>query len=62
MQPINRVMVTGVGVIGPVGLDRETTWKNLLAGKSGVGPITSFDAEGFQRATTAAFASLAVLC
>ena len=43
----NRVMVTGVGVIGPVGLDRETTWKNLLAGKSGIDRISSFDPEGF---------------
>ena len=40
-------MVTGVGVIGPVGLDRETTWKNLLAGKSGIDRISSFDPEGF---------------
>ena len=43
----NRVMVTGIGVIGPVGLDRETTWKNLLAGKSGIDRIASFDPEGF---------------
>ncbi|MCH8311339.1 MAG: beta-ketoacyl-ACP synthase II, partial [Chloroflexi bacterium] len=43
-----RVVITGIGIISPVGLDRKSTWKNLLAGKSGIGPITSFDAEGFQ--------------
>ena len=40
-------MVTGLGVVGPLGLDSETTWKNLLAGKSGVDRIASFDTEGF---------------
>lgn len=43
-----RVVITGIGIVSPVGLDRKSTWKNLLAGKSGIGPITSFDAEGFQ--------------
>ncbi len=44
----NRVVVTGIGIVSPLGLDRQSTWKNLLVGKSGVGPITSFDTEGFQ--------------
>lgn len=44
----NRVVITGIGMVSPVGLDRKTTWKSLLSGKSGVGPITSFDAEGYQ--------------
>jgi 3-oxoacyl-[acyl-carrier-protein] synthase II len=39
-----RVVVTGVGMVSPLGLDAETTWKGLLAGQSGVGPITLFDA------------------
>ena len=39
-----RVVITGMGVVSPVGLDLESTWTNLLAGKSGGGPITSFDA------------------
>lgn len=39
-----RVVVTGLGVVSPVGNDVETTWSNLLAGKSGGGPITRFDA------------------
>ena len=43
---VNRVVITGVGVISPVGLTRESTWKNLLAGKSGIDRITSFDADG----------------
>ena len=47
-----RVVVTGIGIVSPVGLDRESTWKNLLAGKSGIDRITAFDPEGF--ATTIA--------
>ena len=42
-----RVVVTGLGVISPVGNDVETTWQALLAGKSGAGPITQFDASSF---------------
>nr|QIZ02262.1 beta-ketoacyl-ACP synthase II [Streptomyces sp. S1D4-11] len=37
-------MVTGFGALTPVGNDRESTWHALLAGRSGVGPITRFDA------------------
>ncbi len=47
MTEMRRVVVTGVGVVSPVGLDVETTWRNLLAGRSGIGPITSFDASDF---------------
>jgi 3-oxoacyl-[acyl-carrier-protein] synthase II len=39
-----RVVVTGMGLITPVGLDVETTWDSLLAGRSGAGPVTLFDA------------------
>jgi 3-oxoacyl-[acyl-carrier-protein] synthase II len=42
-----RVVITGIGLISPVGLDTPTTWDALVAGKSGVGPITKFDAEAF---------------
>lgn len=42
-----RVVVTGVGVVSPVGVGTEETWSNLLAGKSGVGAITRFDTTGF---------------
>ena len=38
-----RVVVTGLGCVTPLGNDVESTWENLLAGKSGVGPITQFD-------------------
>ena len=43
----NRVVVTGVGMTTPLGLDAKSSWKSLLAGQSGVGPITAFDAEGY---------------
>jgi len=42
-----RVVVTGVGLISPVGIGTEKTWRALLAGESGVGPITRFDASRF---------------
>jgi 3-oxoacyl-[acyl-carrier-protein] synthase II len=42
-----RVVVTGVGIVAPVGLDAESAWQNILAGKSGIRPITHFDVEPF---------------
>lgn len=42
-----RVVVTGLGMLSPLGNDVSTTWTNILAGKSGIGPITSFDASEF---------------
>lgn len=41
---MRRVVVTGLGLVTPLGSDVETTWANLIAGKSGAGPITHFDA------------------
>lgn len=41
-----RVVVTGLGVISPLGLDVEQTWQALIAGRSGVRTITAFDAQG----------------
>jgi 3-oxoacyl-[acyl-carrier-protein] synthase II len=43
-----RVVITGMGCISPLGLDLPTTWGNIVAGKSGVGPITHFDASAFK--------------
>jgi len=42
-----RVVITGIGVLSPLGLDRESSWQALLAGKSGIGPITKFDASDY---------------
>jgi beta-ketoacyl-acyl-carrier-protein synthase II len=42
-----RVAITGLGVVTPLGNNIATTWEALLAGRTGVAPITSFDASGF---------------
>ena len=42
-----RVVVTGIGLVSPLGLDRPTTWEGLIAGRSGIGPITKFDASEY---------------
>jgi len=44
MAKYRRVVVTGIGMVTPLGLDVESTWQSVLAGKSGVGPLTLFDA------------------
>ena len=41
---MRRVVVTGLGMVSPLGADVDTTWKRLIAGKSGAGKITRFDA------------------
>lgn len=48
MRRKNRVVITGMGVLAPNGIGLEPFWKSLLAGKSGVGPITLFDATEFK--------------
>ena len=45
---LKRVVVTGLGALTPVGNTAEETWKNLVAGASGAGPITRFDASLFK--------------
>jgi 3-oxoacyl-[acyl-carrier-protein] synthase II len=44
----HRVLVTGAGVISPLGNSTEECWANLIAGKSGAGPITRFDASAYE--------------
>ncbi|MFO0663440.1 MAG: beta-ketoacyl-ACP synthase II [Polyangiaceae bacterium] len=45
---MERVVVTGIGMVCPMGQDLESSWKALLAGESGVGPITQFDTTGYR--------------
>ncbi|SEQ65571.1 3-oxoacyl-[acyl-carrier-protein] synthase II [Solimonas aquatica] len=42
-----RVVVTGLGIVSPVGNDVATAWGNILAGKSGIGPITYYDVSAY---------------
>ena len=42
-----RVVITGLAALSPLGANYEESWQNLLAGKSGIGPITHFDATEF---------------
>lgn len=42
-----RIVITGMGIISPVGLDVPTMWQNLIAGRSGIAPITLFDTSDF---------------
>lgn len=46
-MPERRVVITGLGVVSPVGLDKDEFWSNLLAGKSGIGLIDRFDVSQF---------------
>ena len=45
---LKRVVVTGLGAITPLGNSAPETWESLVAGKSGAGPITLFDASKFK--------------
>jgi 3-oxoacyl-[acyl-carrier-protein] synthase II len=43
-----RVVVTGMGLVIPTGIGVETAWRNVREGKSGIGPLTRFDTNGFE--------------
>jgi 3-oxoacyl-[acyl-carrier-protein] synthase II len=47
MNGRRRVVITGLGALTPLGTDVESSWENLVAGRSGAGPITQFDASKF---------------
>lgn len=48
MRKKNRVVVTGIGILAPNGIGVDAFWESLLAGRSGIGPITLFDASEFK--------------
>lgn len=48
MNQNRRVVVTGLGVVSPVGSDMETVWNNLVSGYNGIGPITCFDTTDYK--------------
>src|SRR5262249_14668738 len=44
---MRRVVITGLGLVTPIGAGRETFWKNLTAGANGIGQVESFDTSAF---------------
>ncbi len=51
--PMTEAWVTGIGMVSALGGDRETTWRRLLAGDSGIRPLDVFDASGFRTSIAA---------
>ena len=47
MSEQRRVVITGLGIVSPLGNDLDSTWSNIISGKSGAGRITKFDPAGF---------------
>ncbi|MDI9239374.1 beta-ketoacyl-ACP synthase II [Lysobacter sp. LF1] len=46
-RPLRRVVVTGLGIVSPLGNDLASSWDGIVNGRSGIGPITNFDASAF---------------
>jgi 3-oxoacyl-[acyl-carrier-protein] synthase II len=42
-----RIVITGIGVVTPIGIGCEEFWANLLAGRSGIAPVQSFDTSSY---------------
>ena len=42
-----RVVITGLGILSPLGADLASSWEGIVAGRSGIGPITHFDVSAF---------------
>ena len=42
-----RVVITGLGIVSPLGIDLASSWDGIVSGRSGIGPITHFDASAF---------------
>lgn len=49
MSENNRVVITGIGALSPIGNDAETTWQNALKGVNGIDTITRIDTENYIR-------------
>jgi 3-oxoacyl-[acyl-carrier-protein] synthase II len=47
MSQQRRVVITGLGILSPLGLDLASSWDGIVNGRSGIGPITHFDASAF---------------
>lgn len=49
LRAVRRCVITGIGIVSPIGISQQVFWKNLLAGETGVGPVTRFDASSYPR-------------